>query len=187
MRAQQRRGEPKRWARLCGLRKRRCIRPTCGSILFAILAVGSVQLPAGRAAASILVVDTGPGGGTHSLTPERWLAAQFTLDQAYTISSVRGWIAYTGPGYFAPIAVVIYGDGGDVPDTAEKFVDQQFGIGLDPLTSDWRGLGGLELHLAAGATSCIDQGVGLPAGLCDQDIDGDDRDANPDVGADEYR
>jgi len=43
-----------------------------------------------------------------------------------------------------------------------------------------------ELHLRAGASSCIDQGVTLPAGLCDQDIDGDPRDANPDVGADEY-
>jgi hypothetical protein len=29
--------------------------------------------------------------------------------------------------------------------------------------------------------------VSLPAGLCDQDIDGEARDANPDVGADEYR
>lgn len=43
-----------------------------------------------------------------------------------------------------------------------------------------------ELHLASGASSCIDQGVVLPAGLCDQDIDGQARDAHPDVGADEY-
>ena len=43
-----------------------------------------------------------------------------------------------------------------------------------------------ELHLVSGAASCIDQGVSLPAGLCDEDIDGDTRDANPDVGADEY-
>ncbi len=43
-----------------------------------------------------------------------------------------------------------------------------------------------ELHLVSGASSCIDQGVALPGGLCDEDIDGDPRDANPDVGADEY-
>jgi len=43
-----------------------------------------------------------------------------------------------------------------------------------------------ELHLVSGATGCIDQGVSLPGGLCDEDIDGDPRDANPDVGADEY-
>jgi hypothetical protein len=43
-----------------------------------------------------------------------------------------------------------------------------------------------ELHLVSGAASCIDQGVALPGGLCDEDIDGDPRDANPDVGADEY-
>lgn len=117
--------------------------------LLALLGAASVELPAGRAAASILVVDTGPGGGTYSLTKDRWLAAQFTLDQAYTISRIQGWIAYTGDS-FAPIPVVIYGDGGDVPNTAEVFFDQQFGIGLNPIDSDWRGPGGLALDLAAG-------------------------------------
>jgi nitrous oxidase accessory protein NosD len=43
-----------------------------------------------------------------------------------------------------------------------------------------------ELHLVSGAAGCIDQGVPLPGGLCDEDIDGDNRDGNPDVGADEY-
>jgi hypothetical protein len=53
--------------------------------------------------------------------------------------------------------------------------------------SVFRDRNGGELHLTPGAASCIDQGVSLPAGLCDQDIDGEARDANPDVGADEYR
>jgi hypothetical protein len=43
-----------------------------------------------------------------------------------------------------------------------------------------------ELHLVSGAASCIDQGVPLAGELCDFDIDGDARDASPDVGADEY-
>lgn len=45
-----------------------------------------------------------------------------------------------------------------------------------------------ELHLAEGASSAIDQGVPIAAGLCDDDIDGDARPAGsaPDVGADEY-
>jgi len=122
---------------------------TIAACLLAILGVGSVQLPAGRAAASALVVDTGPGGGTYSLTRDRWLAAQFTLDQAYTISRIQGWIAYSGSS-FAPIPVVIYGDGGDVPNTDEVFFDQQFGIGVYPIDSDWRGPASLALDLVAG-------------------------------------
>ena len=41
------------------------------------------------------------------------------------------------------------------------------------------------LHLALDATDAIDQGVFIGGGLCDKDIDGDNRDATPDVGADE--
>jgi len=44
-----------------------------------------------------------------------------------------------------------------------------------------------DLHLASGATSAIDQGASIPAGLCDEDIDGDARDSNPDIGADEVQ
>ncbi len=46
---------------------------------------------------------------------------------------------------------------------------------------------GGELHLSAGATQAIDQGVPLATGICDWDIDGDPRDTTPDIGADEYR
>ena len=41
------------------------------------------------------------------------------------------------------------------------------------------------LHLSPDATDAIDKGVFIGDGLCDQDIDGDNRDAMPDVGADE--
>jgi hypothetical protein len=45
------------------------------------------------------------------------------------------------------------------------------------------------LHLLASASAAIDQGVALPAGLCDNDIDGDPRPLGlaPDIGADEFR
>jgi hypothetical protein len=43
-----------------------------------------------------------------------------------------------------------------------------------------------ELHLAGIAAAAIDQGVSLEPGLCDLDIDGQVRDASPDVGADEW-
>lgn len=43
---------------------------------------------------------------------------------------------------------------------------------------------GGDLHLADGSTA-IDAGVVLPAGVADEDVDGDARDGSPDVGADE--
>ena len=45
-----------------------------------------------------------------------------------------------------------------------------------------------DLHLLAAAAPAIDQGEALPAGLCDDDLDGDPRPIGParDVGADEY-
>jgi len=46
---------------------------------------------------------------------------------------------------------------------------------------------GADLHLTSGASSAIDAGTVLDGGICDYDIDGDERDANPDIGADEYR
>ncbi len=52
-----------------------------------------------------------------------------------------------------------------------------------PLTEFVDGAHG-DLHLAAGA-SAIDAGASVPAGLCDDDIDGDARTGTPDVGADE--
>jgi hypothetical protein len=44
-----------------------------------------------------------------------------------------------------------------------------------------------DLHLRSGATAAVDRGVLLPAGLADEDIDREPRDATPDVGADELR
>jgi len=42
-----------------------------------------------------------------------------------------------------------------------------------------------DLHLRSDASAAIDQGVVLPAGIADEDIDGELRGAAPDVGADE--
>ena len=44
------------------------------------------------------------------------------------------------------------------------------------------------LHLASGASAAIDQGVAVPSGQCDDDIDGEPRDDGaPDIGADEVQ
>jgi hypothetical protein len=61
---------------------------------------------------------------------------------------------------------------------------QQGNLPDAPLSLFLNGPGG-DLHLDAAASSAIDQGVPLTAGLCDEDIDGDPRDSTPDIGADE--
>ena len=43
-----------------------------------------------------------------------------------------------------------------------------------------------DLHLLSTATAAIDQGVPIAGGYADHDIDGELRDATPDIGADEY-
>ena len=43
-----------------------------------------------------------------------------------------------------------------------------------------------DLHLVSTAAEAIDQGVVLGAGMCTHDIDGDERDSSPDIGADEF-
>jgi len=42
------------------------------------------------------------------------------------------------------------------------------------------------LHLIESATNAIDKGVTVEDNLCEEDIDGNARDANPDIGADEW-
>ena len=54
-----------------------------------------------------------------------------------------------------------------------------------PLSLFVDGSGG-DLHLAADATAAIDQGVSIASGMSNDDFDGAPRDANPDLGADEY-
>jgi hypothetical protein len=54
-----------------------------------------------------------------------------------------------------------------------------------PLSLFVDGSGG-DLHLAASASAAIDPGVSIASGMSNDDFDGAPRDANPDLGADEY-
>jgi MYXO-CTERM domain-containing protein len=52
----------------------------------------------------------------------QFLAAEFSLTQAYTITGVQGWIAGGGDaGEGGPLTIAIYNDGGEVPGTTELF------------------------------------------------------------------
>jgi hypothetical protein len=66
---------------------------------------------------------------------------------------------------------------GATGELAGNLEDAQLDLFID-------GAGG-DLHLDPGADAAVDQGQTLEDGLCEDDIDGDDRDESPDIGADE--
>ena len=72
------------------------------------------------------IVNTGPGaadGSSQGLMAGQWLAAEFTLDEAWVVTDIQGWIdPYAGGKAHA----VIYTDGGDIPGT--QLFAQQFNI-----------------------------------------------------------
>jgi len=92
------------------------------------------------------IVDTGTtlGGSTWSLVSDQWLAAEFTIAESNTITSLEGymWGAYGAPG---TLTAAIYSDGGDLPGSL--LYSRQFTAGT---TSDWYGPAGLDWVLASG-------------------------------------
>jgi len=99
------------------------------------------------------IVDTGPGRPALLLSQEQWLAAEFTLDQAYTITGIEGWLQYFAgtSSSFAPFDISIYADGGDIPDAGNRIFNAIFSTGVPPQPVDWYGrAGGLSLDLSAG-------------------------------------
>ena len=80
-----------------------------------------------HAASAALIVDTGEPpeafmGWTLAGWPA-WLAGEFTLSQAYTVTDVVGWMFEVVAG---DMTVAIYGDGGVVPDTSSELYSQTF-------------------------------------------------------------
>lgn len=103
--------------------------------------------------ASAYIVDTGPGGTQLQLTQEQSFAAEFTLDQAYTITGLQGWLQYY-PGAttwsLVPIRISIYGDGGDVPDGSTELFGSNVITYTPPQPVDWYGPTNLSFDLSAG-------------------------------------
>jgi len=103
------------------------------------------------------IVDTGAfnsSGFTHALNSTQWLAAQFDLVQAYTITDIHGYInpVSTVPVNTGTMTIALYGDDGDdnsdIPDTSNQYLVQQFSTSSDD--PGWYGLTGLNTLLAAG-------------------------------------
>jgi hypothetical protein len=104
-----------------------------------------------NASSAALIVDTGEPPemlGGFSLYATQWLAGEFTLDQAYTITDVVGWMWMDTAG---DMTVAIYGDGGDVPDTGSERYSHTFYADLPAGTvNGWIGAEAVSWDLGPG-------------------------------------
>ncbi|MBW2423863.1 MAG: PEP-CTERM sorting domain-containing protein [Deltaproteobacteria bacterium] len=100
----------------------------------------------------MFVVDTGPGAETGglTLTQSQWLGAKFSLEQAYTITSVEGWLVNLASLFELPVMAVIYGDAGEVPDTSDTLFEEEFDLVPNFFEPGWSGVSGLSFDLEAG-------------------------------------
>jgi hypothetical protein len=100
---------------------------------------------------AVTIVDTGvppekrPSSNIHY---HQWLAAQFTLDQAYTLTGIEGWFV---PGTGGTIRLVIYGDdGANLPDVSSALYMEEYTFSRsDWDKTNWYGLSGLDWYLDA--------------------------------------
>ena len=93
------------------------------------------------------IVFTGHGQGPNfgwSLFEFQWLAGEFTVAEAYTVTSIEGWIvAEYIPG---DVTVRLYSDGGDIPGTP-LFADT---IQIESTSAAWAGPTNLEWIISPG-------------------------------------
>jgi hypothetical protein len=124
------------------------------------LLAGLAMLGVVASAHAMYIVDTGPGPDT-SGTPTGLLledgaryAGEFSISEAYTISSIEWWgqITKTSDSGSDPLRAVIYSDVGDVPGSqlfAATFGTTAVGGGGD-FPAHWFGVSGLDWLLDAG-------------------------------------
>ena len=97
-----------------------------------------------------IIADTGTPnqlGSALILSDGQWLVAEFSTSQSLQLSSLEGFInADTGNPDGATYTLVIYGNGGNSPDTSNELFSRQA-----IFTGDgWNGLQGLNFALDAG-------------------------------------
>ena len=107
-----------------------------------------------NAASADLIVDTGQPSvlpSALSVSSSQWLAGEFTLGQAYTVTDVVGWMFEIGTGE-GNMTVAIYDDGGDVPDATSELYSQTFYADLPdgPKNACWVGAEGVSWDLGPG-------------------------------------
>jgi hypothetical protein len=123
--------------------------------LVVTIALVSATLLAGTAHGTS-IVDTGPGPSDPAAqyysvyrdqNSAQYLAGKFSISQAYDITGMCGWmyphVANT------TFTIAVYGDGGQIPDTAQQFFAQEVTAGSTAI--GWYGLSGLNLALDPGS------------------------------------
>jgi hypothetical protein len=115
-----------------------------------IAGLGVLGLLLACPASATVIVDTGPGPGRGGWFVRcddvtfQWLAAEFTLAEATSLTSVEGWMrAYTGTPH---ATVAIYADGGNVPAESPLYLSTPFAV----RGAGWYGVGGVHWPLSAG-------------------------------------
>lgn len=119
------------------------------------LAGGVLAIAFAGAAYADLIVDTGDAGQQSfgwTLDAEYWLAGEITLNAAYIITSIQGWMYEVDSG---PLTIALYDDGGMVPGTNELFSATFIADGPDLIpgqapTNTWIGTDGLGWQLDPG-------------------------------------
>lgn len=110
-------------------------------------ALAGLSLLVVQPAAAATLVDTGQPtqqfGGT-TVAQYQWLAGEFTLSSAATITQVQGWLGTGAPS--VGVRAAIYSDGGDAPGT------KLFSADFTAISSggSWQGADGLAWALGAG-------------------------------------
>lgn len=111
------------------------------SFAFSVCLTGIVQADT--------IVDTGQGPsiiGGYQLDSSYWFAGKFSIIQAYTITDVSGWM-FAPANFRGPVTAVIYGNGGQIPDTNQQYFSANF---TPDIGNGWRGLSGLSWGLNPG-------------------------------------
>ena len=101
---------------------------------------------------AFLLIDTGVASDLDAGPPlfVQWLAVEFDLNQAFTITSIESAFRNTRD-VVGNLALSIYQDGGDVPDVSSLIYSDVFNVtsSLDQ-EFGWYGLHGLSLNLSPG-------------------------------------
>lgn len=118
----------------------------------ALLIVSFFLLSIGTLSYAEIIIDTGPGPDLNAgwaLREIQWLAAEFSLTEAYNITDVEGWMFSVFPAMDATAHISIYSGGSDVP-VGDPMFSEQFTDSFSDDSPDWHGLSGLDWFLDAG-------------------------------------
>ena len=114
--------------------------------------LGCWGLPAVVSADPIRIVDTGPSGPVATRSVDwntQWVAAEFSVSNAWRIIGVEGWIAPSGVERFGgPVRINLLSDGGSIPSTPVFTTSTNIpGVGA----AGWYGQSGLSWTIQPGS------------------------------------